>query len=260
VKKDTEIRLYLQERRKGMTQRVAAARAGIGERTARKYEQATALPSQLKRLHDWKTRIDPFEEDWLWVVSQLERDPALQGSTLFALLCERHPDRYRPTQVRTLQRHIQQWRVLHGPDREVMFAQQHVPGERGQSDFTHMEDLAVTIADVPFPHLVHHFVLTYSNVEAVSICFSESFEALAEGIEKALWQIGGVPAQHRTDHLSAAVKNAGKTQAKEWTRAIQCTHDAPSSGWQTAASYRLSPCDLVSGAQTRCIRGLPLSR
>ena len=64
VKKDTEIRLYLQERRKGMTQRVAAARAGIGERTARKYEQAAALPSQLKGPHDWKTRIDPFEEDW----------------------------------------------------------------------------------------------------------------------------------------------------------------------------------------------------
>jgi hypothetical protein len=217
VKKDTEIRLYLQERRKGMTQRVAAARAGIGERTARKYEKAAALPSQLKRLHDWKTRIDPFEEDWPWVVAELERDPALQGSTLFALLCERHPDRYRPTQVRTLQRHIQQWRVLHGPDREVMFAQQHVPGERGQSDFTHMEDLDVTIAGVPFPHLVHHFVLTYSNIEAVSICFSESFEALAEGIEKALWQIGGVPKQHRTDHLSAAVKNAGKAHAKDWT-------------------------------------------
>jgi hypothetical protein len=98
-----------------------------------------------------------------------------------------------------------------------MFAQQHVPGERGQSDFTHMEDLGVTIADVPFPHMVHHFVLTYSNVEAVSICFSETFEALAEGIEKALWQIGGVPKQHRTDHLSAAVKTAGKAQAKDWT-------------------------------------------
>src|SRR6266566_1967034 len=214
VKKDTEIRLYLQERKKGMTQRVAAARAGIGERTARKYEQAAALPSQLKHPHDWKTRPDPFEQDWPWVVSELERDPALQGSTLFALLCGRHPDRYRPTQVRTLQRHIQQWRVLHGPDREVMFAQQHVPGERGQSDFTHMEDLGVTITDVPFPHMVHHFVLTYSNVEAVSICFSESFEALAEGIEKALWQIGGVPVQHRTDHLTAAVKNAGKEHTK----------------------------------------------
>jgi len=200
-----------------MTQRVAAARAGIGEKTARKYEKAAALPSQLKGPHDWKTRTDPFEEDWPWVVSELERDPALTGSTLFALLCERHPDRYQPTQVRTLQRHIQHWRALHGPDREVMFAQEHFPGERGQSDFTHMEDLGITLAGVPFPHMVHHFVLTYSNVEAVSICFSESFEALAEGIEKALWQIGGVPKQHRTDHLSAAVKNAGKTQAKDWT-------------------------------------------
>jgi transposase len=218
MKKDTEIRLYLQERKKGMTQKIAAARAGISERTARKYERAGALPSQIKRPHDWKTRQDPFAEDWPWIVSELERDPALQGSTLFALLCERHPGRYRPTQVRTLQRHIQHWRAVHGPHREVMFAQEHFPGERGQSDFTHMEDLRVSIAGVPFPHLLHHFVLTYSNVEAVSICFSESFEALAEGVEHALWQIGGTPKQHRTDHLSAAVKNAGKTEAKEWTR------------------------------------------
>src|SRR5947209_16756604 len=135
VKKDTEIRLYLQERKKGMTQKVAAARAGIGERTARKYEQAAALPSQLKRLHDWKTRIDPFEEDWAWVIAQLERDPALQGATIFALLCERHPDRSQPTQVRTLQRHIDQCRVLHGPDREVMLAQEHFPAELDPSDF-----------------------------------------------------------------------------------------------------------------------------
>ena len=218
MKKDTEIRLYLQERRKGMTQRIAAARAGISERTARKYERAGALPSQIKRQHDWKTREDPFEEDWPWVVSELERDPALQGSTLFALLSERHPGRYRPTQVRTLQRHIQHWRAVHGPEREVMFAQEHLPGERGQSDFTHMGDLGVTITEVPFPHMLHHFVLTYSNVEAVSICFSESFEALAEGVERALFQLGGVPKQHRTDHLSAAVKNAGKAEAKEWTR------------------------------------------
>lgn len=77
--------------------------------------------------------------------------------------------------------------------------------------------LRIIARAVPFPHLVHHFVLTYSHVEAVSICFSESFESLAEGIEKALWQISGVPAQHRTDHLSAAVKNADKTQAKDWT-------------------------------------------
>src|SRR6266567_4637125 len=100
MKKDTEVKLLMQERRKGTSQRLAAARAGMGERTARKYEQASELPSQLKRPHTWATRTNPFEQDWPWVVAQLERDPALQGSTLFALLCEQHPGRYRPTPIR----------------------------------------------------------------------------------------------------------------------------------------------------------------
>ncbi len=179
MKKDTEVRLLMQERRKGTPQRIAAARAGMSERTARKYAQAGQLPSQLKRPHTWVTRPNPFEEDWPWVVAQLQRDPALQGSTLFGLLCERHPGRYRPTQVRTLQRHIARWRAVHGPEQEVIFAQRHTPGERAQSDFTHMEDLGVTIGGSPFPHMVFHLVLTYSNVEAAHLCFSESFEALA---------------------------------------------------------------------------------
>ena len=69
-----------------------------------------------------------------------------------------------------------------------------------------MTDLGVTLAGVPFAHLVFHLVLPYSNVEAVHVVLSESFEALAEGVEIALWQIGGVPRQHRTDHLSAAMR------------------------------------------------------
>ena len=207
----------MSERRKGLPQRIAAARAGMSERAARKYEHEGKLPSQLKLPHDWQTRVNPFEQDWPWVVEQLTRDPALQGSTLFALLCEQHPVRYRPTQVRTLQRHIARWRALYGKPQEVIFEQRHVPGERAQSDFTHMEDLGVTIANEPFPHLVFHFVLTYSNTETASICFSESFEALAEGIEKALWQIGGVPEQHRTDHLSAAVRHLRTEEREDWT-------------------------------------------
>ncbi len=221
MKNDKEVRLYMQERRKGLPQRIAAARAGMSERTARKYEKARQLPSTLKRPHDWNTRENPFEQDWSWVVSQLERDPALQASTLFALLCERHPDRYRPTQVRTLQRHIQRWRALHGPDKEVIFEQCHQPGERAQSDFTHMDDLGVTIAGEPFPHLLFHLVLTYSNVEAVMICFSESFEALAEGIEACLWSIGGVPKLHRTDHLTAAIHHKTSSEREDFTRRYQ---------------------------------------
>jgi Mu transposase, C-terminal domain len=211
----------MQDRSKGVSQERAAARAGMSERTARKYEKARQLPSQLKRPHDWNTRTNPFEQDWSWVVSELERDPALQGSTLFALLCERHPGRYRPTQVRTLQRHIATWRATHGPERDVIFEQCHTPGERAQSDFTHMDDLQVTIADHPFPHMVFHLVLTYSNVEAVTICFSESFEALAEGIEQCLWSIGGVPQQHRTDHLTAAIRRKTSKEREDFTKRYQ---------------------------------------
>lgn len=221
MKKDTEVKLFMQYRRKGLTQAQAAARSGLSERTARKYERAGKLPSELKRPRTWRTRANPFEQDWPWVVEQLERDPALQGTTLFALLCQRHPDRYRPTQVRTLQRQIAAWRALQGPEREVIFEQVHTPGERAQSDFTQMEDLGVTIAGEPFPHLMYHFVLTYSNTEVVRLCFSESFEALAEGIEQALWQLGGVPKQHRTDHLTAAVSQLSKEQCEEWTARYQ---------------------------------------
>jgi hypothetical protein len=225
MKKDTEVKLYMQERRKGTSQRVAAARAGISERTGRSYERQGKLPSQRKRPHDWSSRQNPFEQDWPWVIAQLQHDPALQGTTLFALLCEQHPERYRPTQVRTLQRHIAVWKALHGPEQEVIFEQRHTPGERAQSDFTHMEDLGVTLGGEAFPHLIYHFVLTYSNVEAASICFGETFEALAEGLEKALWQIGGVPQQHRTDHLSAAVRHLPRTDQEEWTTRYQALMD-----------------------------------
>jgi hypothetical protein len=205
MKTDAEVRKYMNERRKGTSRELAAARADMSVKTARRYERAGKLPSEMKQPHTWVTRPNPFAEDWPWVEEQLQGDPALQGTTLFALVCARHPDRYRPTQVRTLQRHIATWRALHGHDKEVMFEQIHEPGEAAQSDFTHMEDLAITIAGEPFPHLLFHCVLTYSNVEAIRLCSGETFEALAEGMEAALWQFGGVPQTHRTDHLGAAI-------------------------------------------------------
>jgi len=216
MKKDTEVRLLQRERQKGTSQAVAAARAGMSERTARKYERLGKLPSQVRERRDYRTRPDPFTEDWPWVQQELERDPALQAVTLFALLCAEHPGRYQEGQVRTLQRHIQLWRALHGPEQAVMFAQRHEPGEAAQSDFTHMTDLGVTLAGAPFAHMVFHMVLTYSNVEAITLCFTESFEALAEGIESCLWQLGGVPKAHRTDQLTAAVQRLDAEGRRDW--------------------------------------------
>jgi hypothetical protein len=191
--------------------------------TARKYERAARLPSQLKQPRTYRTHPNPFEEDWPWAVAQLERDPALQAKTLFGLLCERRPGHYRPVQLRTFQRHVATWRLAHGPEKEVIFPQVHRPGVAAQSDFTHMGDLDVTLGGVPFPHLLFHLVFAYSNVEAVRVCFSETFEALVEGLEGALWALGGVPRQHRTDHLGAAVKPldaAGQAQARERYAAV----------------------------------------
>ncbi|MGA9031562.1 MAG: IS21 family transposase [Sulfuricaulis sp.] len=221
MKNDREVRLMRRERAKSRNQEVAAARTGMSVRTLRKYERAGKLPSQVKQPHTWQTRADPFIHDWPWVVGELERDPALQGKTLFEVLQEQHPGRYVPGQLRTLQRHIAAWRCMHGPEREVMFEQVHSPGEAIQSDFTHAADLAVMLDGTPFPHLLFHSVLTYSNVEAVSVCFSESFEALAEGLEAALPAFGGVPATHRTDNLSAAIRELGRDGRRDFTVAYR---------------------------------------
>ena len=110
-------------------------------------------------------------------------------------------------QVRTLQRRIKQWRARHGEVKEVMFPQRHEPGHQAQSDFTFMNVLGVTIQEQPFPHLLYHFVLTYSNWETTTLCSSESFESLSLGLQNALWELGAVPEEHRTDRLSAAVNN-----------------------------------------------------
>jgi transcriptional regulator with XRE-family HTH domain len=218
MKSDAEVRLMKRERAKGKTQEQAAARAGMSVRTARTYERLGKLPSELKAPRPYRTRANPFEEDWPWVRAQLERDPALQGTTLFALLTGRRPGQYQEGQLRTLQNHIARWRAQHGPEREVIFPQVHEPGRVAQSDFTHMTDLGITLAGVPFPHLVFHLVFPYSNVEAIHLCLSESFEALAEGFEACLWQLGGVPKEHRTDHLSAAIRpldEEGRAQATD---------------------------------------------
>jgi transposase len=217
VKKDGEIHMYFQARRKGARQAVAAAKAGISERTARKYERAGIMPSQSGSPRTYRTRKDPFAEDWPWVVEQLEKDDALQAQTLFDELQRVRPGIYPPGQLRTLQRRVHAWRVTQGPDREVIFEQVHPPARMAQSDFTSMNALKITIAGEPFPHLLFHSILTHSRFEAVRLCFSESFEAFSEGIEYAFMWFGGAPSEHRTDNLSAAVRTLDRHDPHRFT-------------------------------------------
>ena len=171
----------------------AAAKAGMDEKTARKYRDLEKLPSQTKRQRTWRTRKDAFEEVWPEILEILERDEAVEAKTIFEYLSRQHPGRHQEGELRTLQRRIKVWRARYGFAKEVMFVQEHRPGCQGQSDFTYMNRIGVMIAGQLFNHLLYHFTLTYSNWESVMVCFSESFESLSAGLQKSLWEAGGVP-------------------------------------------------------------------
>jgi transcriptional regulator with XRE-family HTH domain len=129
MKRDSEVLLMRRERAKGRTQEQAAARAGMSVRTLRRYERRGKLPSQFQEPRAYRTRPNPFAEDWSWITSQLERDPALQGTTLFGLLKELRRGRYQARQLRTLRRQIVAWRAQYRPGCKVIVPQIHESGE-----------------------------------------------------------------------------------------------------------------------------------
>lgn len=191
----------------GKSQESSAAAAGMSVRTARKWESGGSLPSGSRGPRSWRTRPDPFEGVWdEEIVPLLLRDEAriLQATTLFELLESRHPGRFSAGQLRTLQRRMRDWRAVQGPDREVFFEQVHPPGREAQLDFTHASELGVRIGGVAFDHLLFEFVLCCSGWRFVCLAYGETFEALVDGLQGALWELGGVPEIARSDNLSAA--------------------------------------------------------
>lgn len=214
---DQQVRQLMSLIKKGLPLSTAALKVGMSEPTARKYRRAGKLPDEMKAAHTWRTRPDPFEVVWPEVEALLAQDAGLQAKTVFEALQRRHPGEFRAGQLRTLQRRFRQWRALHGEEQEVYFAQRHRPGEQAQSDFTRMGALGVTIAGQPFAHMLYHFVLTYSNWESVSLCHGETFEALSAGLQGALWRLGGVPQEHRTDNLSAATHELRRSRGRGFT-------------------------------------------
>ena len=199
--------------RKNKSQELAAAKAGLSERSARRIESAVTLPSQNPRRY-WRSRADPFVDVWdAEVVPLLRSTPKLMAVTLLRKLQDDHPERFGDGMLRTLQRHIRHWRALEGPPKEVFFPQGHAPGRRGLSDFTAMDELRITIAGLAFPHILYHFVLAFSRWEHAEVVEGgESFEALSKGLQNALWQAGGAPQEHRSDSLSAAFKNLAEEE------------------------------------------------
>ncbi len=216
---DQQVRIYMSDLQKH-SQRTAAARAGFSERSARRFNADPTLPSQRKIVHG-RTVADPLHGFWENdLLPLLEKDSALQAITLLRHLQGLHPLAFPDDRIRrTLERRIRQWRALSGPERDIIFRQTPEPGYMAQSDFTHAAELDVTIAGQPFPHLLYHFVMVYSRWEHVGVVLGgESFTALAENLQQALWSLGGVPQNHRTDSLSAAFRNLTADQREDITK------------------------------------------
>ena len=201
---DHQYRRLIMLVKKEKTLSVAAAKSGMDEKTARKYLSERKLPSQLKGSHTWRTREDPFVDAWEEALTFLW-NPGIESKSIFCYFQRKYPGKFQDGQLRTFQRKVKRWRALEGPSKEVYFPQKHYPGDLSASDFTNMNSLNITINGERFDHIFFHFVLTYSNWETGTICFSESYESLVEGLQNALWELGGVPGRHRTDNLSAAI-------------------------------------------------------
>jgi hypothetical protein len=216
---DAQVSLLRQKLMEKKTQEAAAAAAGVSVRSARKW-QTGPLPSATKKEREWRTRPDPFAAVWESVIVPLlvaDEKRILEATTVLDMLQEKRPGQFDGGQVRTLQRRMRDWRAVHGPEREVFFEQQHVPGREAAIDFTHAEELGVTVAGRPFPHLLFEFVLCFSKWLWACIAFSETFEALVAGVQGALWDLGGVPFVLRSDNLSAATHELRLTGGRTLT-------------------------------------------
>jgi len=217
---DEQVRLLRKTRMKGKTQATAAATAGMSERSARTW-QAGPLPSEVKKPRSWRTRPDPLERVWTSdLVPLLESDGAraLEARTLLWELEKKYPGEYGERVLRTLQRRVRDWRALNGPEKEVYFQQEHVPGREAAFDFTSANALGVMIDGEPFEHLLFELVLSYSGWTWAEVAFSESFEALSHGLQGALWELGGAPEVSRSDNLSAATHELKQTGGRDLTK------------------------------------------
>jgi hypothetical protein len=220
---DEQVRKLRQKMTDGSTQETAAAVAGMSVRSAREWQHGP-LPSEARPPRHWRTRADPFEGVWDEIVVPLLRDDhhrQLEAPTLLAVLRERVPGRFDDRHVRSLQRRVHLWRALHGPGRDVVFAQDHPFGREAAFDFTHATELGVTIAGAALAHLYFVLVLPASRWFWIGLAFGETFEAMLAGIQGALWDLGGAPVVLRSDNLSAATHELLRTRGRGLTRRYQ---------------------------------------
>ena len=215
--------LYMSKRQQGKSQETAAAKAAISERSGRRIEKGErhSVPGE----RHWRTREDPLEAIWeKELVPLLEKESQLTGLTLWEYLEDEHAGQFPYKVLRTLQRRVKHWKATQGPGKFVIFRQSVPAGQQGLSDFSHPAT-EITIQGKEFTHLLYQFRFAYSGWRYVQITLGgESYSALADGLQSALFRAGGSPLEHRTDSLSAAFNNHAEEQKLTQSYEALCTH------------------------------------
>ena len=96
----------------------------------------------------------------------------------------------------------------------MYFPQEHSPGREAQFDFTHCGELKVTIAGQPYPHLLFQLILSHSGWRYAEVAAGETFLALQQGLQAALWTLGRVPEILRSDNTSAATHEVKRSRGR----------------------------------------------
>ena len=155
------MRLYMTYRLT-LSPEAAAAKAGFSKASAYRIEgDDLRLPSQ-KKAPRGRRRSDPLDPYWdAEILPILKAAPGIRVIGVLDELRRRHPD-LNPNIRRTLERRINAWRALNGPEQDVIFRQEHEPGRLGLSDFTDTSALGITIAGEALGHRLYHFRLAFS--------------------------------------------------------------------------------------------------
>lgn len=99
---NAQVRKLMEEASKHGQVGLAALRAGVDRKTAAKYLKEGKYPSELRKERTWRTRQDPFEQDWPEIAARLVDAPELEAKALFEHLLAEVDGRYESGQLRTV--------------------------------------------------------------------------------------------------------------------------------------------------------------
>lgn len=84
----------------------------VDVKTVRKYIKVKKLPDELKKEHEWRTRVDPLKNDWYEIQEILNINSGLEAKTIFDYFKTSRDRVYNKGQLRPLQRKVKYCRVF----------------------------------------------------------------------------------------------------------------------------------------------------